>query len=177
MNFTQLACGKKTCTMPDKINAFKVKANEFEFLFTKAEAAAADIIQTATGEFNLLQQGQSLNAKILHADLATKSFTVEIQGENFVVSIKDELDETLEKMGFGLTTNKQVKEIKAPMPGKVLEIAVTCGQSVNEGDKMLILEAMKMENCIVISTAAIIKKIAVSAGQTVEKGQVLIELE
>jgi biotin carboxyl carrier protein len=63
------------------------------------------------------------------------------------------------------------------MPGKVLEIAVNCGQSVNEGDKILILEAMKMENCIVVSTSAIIKNIAVIAGQTVEKGQLLIELE
>jgi biotin carboxyl carrier protein len=168
---------RKTCTMPDKKNAFKVKANEFEFSFTEAEAAAADIIQTATGEYNLLQETQSLNAKVLYADLASKNFTIEVDGESFEVSVKDEMDEILEKMGFGLTTNKHIKEIKAPMPGKVLEIAVTSGQSVNEGDKMLILEAMKMENCIVISTAAIIKKIAVVAGQTVEKGQVLIELE
>jgi biotin carboxyl carrier protein len=109
--------------------------------------------------------------------LALKNFNVEVDGENFEIAVKDELDEVLEKMGFGLTTNKHIKEIKAPMPGKVLEIAVTSGQSVNEGDKILILEAMKMENCIVISTAAIIKKIAIIAGQTVEKGQVLIELE
>ena len=72
---------------------------------------------------------------------------------------------------------KQVKEIKAPMPGLVLEIVVTDGQEVKEGDKLLILEAMKMENSIIIQTSAIIKKVSVSAGQAVEKGQVLLELE
>ena len=80
-------------------------------------------------------------------------------------------------MGFGKDVIKQVKEITAPMPGLVLEIAVTDGQEVKEGDKLLILEAMKMENSIMIQTSAIIKKVSVSAGQAVEKGQVLVELE
>jgi len=80
-------------------------------------------------------------------------------------------------MGFGKASIKQVKEIKAPMPGLVLEIAVTDGQEVKEGDKLLILEAMKMENSIIIQSSAIIKKVSVSAGQAVEKGQVLLELE
>ena len=102
---------------------------------------------------------------------------IEVDGENFAIEIKDELDQVLEKMGFGLATNKQIKEIKAPMPGLVLEIAVTEGQEVNEGDKILILGAMKMENSILIHTNATIKRIAVIAGQAVEKGQVLVELE
>jgi biotin carboxyl carrier protein len=80
-------------------------------------------------------------------------------------------------MGFGLAANKQIKEIKAPMPGLVLEIAVTDGQEVNDGDKILILGAMKMENSILIHTCARIKKVAVVSGQAVEKGQVLVELE
>jgi biotin carboxyl carrier protein len=127
--------------------------------------------------FNLLQNNRSVNAKILMADLASKKFTVEVEGENFMVEIKDELDQILQKMGFGLAANKIIKEIKAPMPGRVIEIAVCNGQAVNEGDKILILEAMKMENCIVIHSAATIKNVAVVAGQTVEKGQLLIELE
>ncbi len=53
---------------------------------------------------------------------------------------------------------KQVKEIKAPMPGLVLEISVTDGQAVKEGDRILILEAMKMENSILIHADATIKK-------------------
>src|SRR4029079_3408078 len=97
--------------------------------------------------------------------------------ETFDIEIKDSLDQVLDQMGFGKSSIKQVKEIKAPMPELVLEIAVADGQEVKEGDKLLILEAMKMENSIMIGTDAIIKKISVSAGQAVEKGQVLLELE
>jgi biotin carboxyl carrier protein len=166
----------KPFAMPDK-NSITVNSNDFEYCIAAAEMDDAEIIQTAPLEFNLLQNNRSVSAKIIHADIASKKITVEISGEIFNVVIKDELDIMLDKMGFNLASNKQVKEIKAPMPGKVLEIAVCCGQTVMEGDKMLILEAMKMENAITINTAATIKTIAVTAGQTVEKGQLLIELE
>ena len=91
--------------------------------------------------------------------------------------IKDELDQRLDRMGFSSTSTKHIKEIKAPMPGLVLEVAVKEGQEVKEGERILILEAMKMENSIMIHTTAIIKRIAVTPGQAVDKGQVLVELE
>ena len=100
-----------------------------------------------------------------------------MQGDIFNLEIKDPLDQMLDKMGFGVNAEKQIKEIKAPMPGLVLEISVTNGQEVAAGDKMLILEAMKMENSINIPSNATIKKILVKKGQAVDKGQVLIELE
>lgn len=162
--------------MIDK-KAYKVKVNEFEFSFTKEEIDAVDLIKKSPLSFNILSNHRSVNAILVAADIAAKQFTIEVEGENFVVEIKDELDQVLEKMGFGLAVNKQIKEIKAPMPGLVLEISVSVGQVVNEGDKILILQAMKMENSIVIHANATIKKIAVSTGQAVEKGQVLVELE
>jgi biotin carboxyl carrier protein len=69
------------------------------------------------------------------------------------------------------------KDVRAPMPGLVLEVSVEVGQKVSEGDRLLILEAMKMENSISIQTEAVIKKVLVKKGQPVEKNQVLIELE
>jgi acetyl/propionyl-CoA carboxylase alpha subunit len=80
-------------------------------------------------------------------------------------------------MGFGKAIYKQIKEIKAPMPGLVLELNVTKGEAVVEGQKILILVAMKMENSILIDFDAVIKNIAVVAGQAVVKGQLLVELE
>ena len=155
---------------------YKIKVNEFKFSFTAKQIAAADLVKKSPTEFNLINSHHSVNAKLVEADMAAKKITIEVEGENFVVEIKDELDQVLEQMGFGLATNKQVKEIKAPMPGLVLQIAVSEGQEVNEGDKIIILGAMKMENSIIIQNNAIIKRIAVAAGQAVEKGQVLVEL-
>lgn len=163
--------------MTDSQQACLVKAGEFIFSFTKEEIAAADIIQRSPTEFNLIHRHRSVNVQLADPGSTDKKMRIEVEGETFDVEIKDELDQVLDKMGFGVTTGKLIKEIKAPMPGLVLEISVAEGQHVNEGDKILILEAMKMENSILVHTNATIKRIAVSAGQAVEKGQLLVELE
>ncbi len=156
---------------------FKILVNGFVFHFSRSELESLDLVAISPTEFNMLNGHQSVNARLLKADLLNKTFSIETGGETFEVVIKDALDQQLEQMGFGTAMGKQVKEIKAPMPGLVLEIAVTDGQVVREGDRILILEAMKMENSILIHADATIKKVAVVAGQAVEKGQVLVELE
>jgi len=155
---------------------YKVKVNDFEFLFTQQQIDGVDLIRTSPTAFNLLNNYRSVNAVLIEADPSAKKQTIEIESENFDIQIMDELDMMLDKMGFGTAAGKQIKEIKAPMPGLVLEVAVSEGQQVHEGDKLLILVAMKIENSILINTAATIKRIAVRAGQAVDKGQVLVEL-
>ena len=100
-----------------------------------------------------------------------------MDGETYNVEIKDELDQMLDVMGFSVSTAKLIKEVKAPMPGMVLEVVVKEGQQIKEGEKILILGAMKMENSILGHSDATIKRVAVTVGQAVEKGQVLVELE
>ena len=163
--------------MPNQVITYSVNTNGFIFSFTKDEIDKADLVTLSPGSINIIKDHQSGTAKVLEAHASAKRQKIEIEGEIFDIEIKDDLDQMLERMGFGKAGIKQVKEITAPMPGLVLEIAVTDGQEVKEGDKLLILEAMKMENSIMIQTSAIIKKVSVSAGQAVEKGQVLVELE
>jgi biotin carboxyl carrier protein len=155
---------------------YKVKANEFVFSFTADEIAAISIIQTPSGGFNIIRNHKSADAKLVSSDVTGKKVAVEVEGESFDIEIKDELDQMLEVMGFGIAATRHIKEIKAPMPGLVLEISVADGQEVKEGEIILILEAMKMENSIMIHADATIKKILVKAGQAVDKGQVLVEL-
>jgi biotin carboxyl carrier protein len=163
--------------MPNDAETYNVKTNGFLFSFTKDEIDKADLVTLSPVSFNLIKDHRCSNAKLLEADATAKKLKFEIEGETFDIEIKDQLDQKLEQMGFGKASSKHAKEIKAPMPGLVLEIAVTNGQEVREGDKLLILEAMKMQNSIMIQTSAIIKKVSVSAGQAVEKGQVLVVLE
>ncbi|MDX1317201.1 MAG: acetyl-CoA carboxylase biotin carboxyl carrier protein subunit, partial [Xanthomarina gelatinilytica] len=73
--------------------------------------------------------------------------------------------------------SKKVNEIKAPMPGLILDIHVKEGQEVKEDDALLILEAMKMENVLTSPRDGIIKSISVSKNDTVDKNQLLIEFE
>lgn len=163
--------------MSELKKVLKVKANEFSFTFEEEAIEAADLIKKSLSEFNLIKDHRSVNAKLLEEDITGKKVKLEIDGETYEVEIKDELDQMLDQMGFSTVSTKQIKEVKAPMPGMVLEVTVQDGQEVQEGDKLLILGAMKMENSIMIHANAKIKRVTVKAGQAVEKGQILVELE
>jgi biotin carboxyl carrier protein len=68
------------------------------------------------------------------------------------------------------------EEVVAPMPGKVLQLKVSEGDSVKDGDTLLVLEAMKMENEIVANASGSIKKINVAANDMVDTGDVLMAI-
>lgn len=163
--------------MPDTKRVLKVKSNGFEFTIDPDTLDAADFLKKSPTLFHLLKDHRSVSATLLDSDPTFKHISLEIEGERYDVEIRDELDQVLDKLGLSAVSNRHIKEIKAPMPGMVLSVTVTEGQQVNEGDRLLILGAMKMENSILISAAATIKKIRVEAGQAVDKGQVLIDLE
>ena len=163
--------------MPEKNETLQVKSNDFLFSLSVKEAEEANLVKRNDNDYHIIKNNRSVNARVMETDATGKKITVEVEGETFEVEIKDELDQVLQQMGFGSVSQKHIKKIKAPMPGLVLEISVKEGQEVLEGEKLLILEAMKMENSIVIHANATIKKINIKKGQAVEKGQVLIELE
>ena len=67
-------------------------------------------------------------------------------------------------------------KVNAPRPGKILAVKASVGQAVKEGDVLLILEAMKMENEVVAPQDGTVASINVSEGSTVESGDVLATL-
>ena len=64
--------------------------------------------------------------------------------------------------------------VKAPMPGNILKISVTVGQKVSEGETLLVLEAMKMENEVTADRSGTVTGIIAAKGQTVETGDPLV---
>ena len=68
-------------------------------------------------------------------------------------------------------------EIISPMAGKVLEVKVNVGDNINDGDEVVILEAMKMELPIIAEDSGVVKEIKCKKGQTVESGDVLMVIE
>jgi len=71
----------------------------------------------------------------------------------------------------------EVKNIKAPMPGLILEVKVGSGDKVRAQQPLLVIEAMKMENIIKSPAEAVVKRIATATGKSVEKNDLLIEFE
>ncbi len=74
------------------------------------------------------------------------------------------------------TTGGVGGRIKAPLPGAIIKINVAVGDTVNAGDTVMVMEAMKMENNIQAETAGTVKALKVSVGDTVMQDDVLIEL-
>ncbi len=68
-------------------------------------------------------------------------------------------------------------ELKAPMPGKILEVLVKVGDQVKEDDEVIMLEAMKMENPIYAPTDGTVKEIKVKANDSVETEQTMMVIE
>lgn len=80
-------------------------------------------------------------------------------------------------MGLDKPKVRKLKQLKAPMPGRVVGIAVQIGQEVQVGDPLLTLEAMKMENVLKAEGIGVVKHISINPQDVVEKGGLLIEFE
>lgn len=159
-------------------NTLKVSVNkEHHFEFSEEQMLAVDAVSLDQKSFHVLHKNTSYHAKVVSTDFINKTYTVVINNNEYVVSIANHLDQLIKEMGFEVGKAKVVNAIKAPMPGLILEISVQVGQEVQEGDNLLILEAMKMENSFDSPRAGVIKSIAIEKGQAVEKGQLLIEFE
>ena len=112
--------------------------------------------------------------KVHAIDRSTKTFKLVLNGIKHTVQIQDKFDLLLEDLGFNSKDSNTLKDIQAPMPGLILEVNVATGDEVKKGDKVLVLEAMKMENVIKSTGEGVVKDISVNKGDSVEKGQVLI---
>jgi biotin carboxyl carrier protein len=133
-----------------------------------------DVIEVKSGSFHVIKNNRSYTVEVIKADHAEKSFTVSVNGNKYQLNVKDKFDELLKSLGMDNLNSAKVNEVKAPMPGLVLDIRVSEGMEVKKGDPILVLEAMKMENILKSPTDGIVKKINVAKGVAVEKNQVLI---
>lgn len=159
-------------------STYKVNVNDsFQFDFDREQVSQLDAVSIEANKFHILHENTPFKAEIISADFNQKNYTVKVNNNSYTVAISDALDILIKKMGFEVGTAKHVNSIKAPMPGLILEISISIGQVVKENDSLLILEAMKMENSFLSPRDGIIKSISVNKGDSVDKGQLLIEFE
>lgn len=123
----------------------------------------------------VLKDNKSFRAELLELDHQAKKVTIKVNKTIYEISLKDKMDLLLAEMGIDASSLNQVNDLKAPMPGLILDILVEPDQEVKKGDQLMILEAMKMENVLKAPGDGQVKSVEVSKGDSVEKNQVLIK--
>jgi biotin carboxyl carrier protein len=136
-----------------------------------------DMVEIREGVFSILYKNRSFNAEVLEADYQAKSFLIKVNKNQYTVLAKDRFDLLLDQLGMSNANASKVNDLKAPMPGLIVDVKVQVGDTVKKGDIILILEAMKMENVLKSAGDGKVKAIKISPKQNVEKNQVLIEFE
>ena len=153
-------------------NSYFITKKEDQLLFND-ESINYDIIELPDGTFNLIVDNISYLIKVLDKDTATGNLSLLINGRKFETTLQNKLAVLLKSMGME-GGKKKLKELKAPMPGLVLAIKISEGDEVEEGQDLLVLEAMKMENAIKSPQAGIIDKVHISVNEKVDKNHILI---
>ncbi|TXE19629.1 acetyl-CoA carboxylase biotin carboxyl carrier protein subunit [Psychroserpens burtonensis] len=158
--------------------SFKVNVNSsLNFDISETESSQLNSIKVSDNVYHVLYDNTSFKAEISTSNFNKKLIQVKINNTTYNIHVFNELDSLIKEMGFEVGSSKVINDIKAPMPGLILEISVQAGQHIKENDTLLILEAMKMENVLTSPREGIIKSISVEKGDAVDKNQLLIEFE
>ncbi|MCF7796780.1 MAG: acetyl-CoA carboxylase biotin carboxyl carrier protein subunit [Lentisphaeria bacterium] len=115
-----------------------------------------------------------------HSHVITVRFNselvVQVDGVSTPVVLKDEMALQLEAMGWESALDRRMGQVLAPIPGLVTQVLKSVGDVVTEGDALLIMEAMKMENELKAPVSGTVQSIHVQSGQSVEKGALILEI-
>jgi glutaconyl-CoA/methylmalonyl-CoA decarboxylase subunit gamma len=137
-------------------------------------------------KFKFTISGNSYEVEV--KEFEENTVVVEVNGTNYQVEVHRELKKTktptlvrtevkpegkenIEKKDRGATS-----PVAAPLPGTIMEVYVKPGDVVKKGQKLLMMEAMKMENHVLSEKDGVVETIKVAAGSTVLQGDVLLEL-
>ncbi len=148
-----------------------------KFILNPTDIASLDIVPIGNHQFHALRNNHSYKIKILNTDFANKSLTIEVNGNSYKMVLADEYDQMVQKMGLLTTKTHKINNIKAPMPGLIIDVIASKGQKIEPGTPLIVLSAMKMENIITSHGEGVIKSINVKVNDTVDKGQLIIEME
>lgn len=127
--------------------------------------------------FHILKDNKSYSVEVVSANYDEKSFELMVNGRLYHYTAKDRFDLLLKELGMENLAAAAVNDLRAPMPGLVLKVAVQAGDTVKKGDPLLVLEAMKMENVLKATADGVVKTVEAQIGKAVEKNHVLIHFE
>ncbi len=133
-----------------------------------------DLVHLNQNSSSVIYQNKSYNIELVDLNSAEKTAVVKVNGSTYQIEVKDQFDQLLKQLGMDNMASSKILQVKAPMPGLVLDVLAQEGAEIKKGDNLLVLEAMKMENMIKSPTDGTIKKIEIKKGDKVEKNALLV---
>jgi biotin carboxyl carrier protein len=130
-----------------------------------------DAVALAEGSYSLLIDGRSFDVTIHHS---LGQYHVTVNGVVFEVALRD--PKQLRHHGSAGEGLDGPAAVTAPMPGKLVTLLVAEGESVQEGQGVAVVEAMKMQNELKTPKSGIVEKVCVVEGQAVNAGEVLLTI-
>ncbi len=162
-------------------------------------------VSRPSGDRRMVQVGErSYEVRIAESDVEAGAHVLELAGERIPISVMDistggmapargtamsviggRVTAAPAPLGGGATKPAEppqtVKDtgqgVRAPMPGKIVNILVKAGDGLEAGDPVVILEAMKMENELCAPTKGTVRSLAVQKGDSVDSGQLLVAID
>lgn len=156
-----------------KVRVTEIEANKFEVSIDD-KSYIVDARLTEGSVYSLLINNESFEADVDYK--GENNYHVLTEGDLFKINVMDEMKAKLmQRRGGGVVEGKQV--IKSEMPGRVISVKVNIGDSVQEGDILLILEAMKMQNEIKAPKSGEVKELFVKEGENIAADSKLVVIE
>ncbi len=147
-----------------------VEKSEHEYQVTIDDCTVqVDAAKSGKTIYSIIEDGKQF--EVIVDESGPHGFDIVVAGQLFHLQAFDERSKLLTASAKPVTTGPQ--RVESEMPGKVVKISVSVGESVVEGSGVVILEAMKMENEIKSPIVGVVTEIAVAEGQTVESGALL----
>ncbi len=153
---------------------FEIEINQQGELCIDGDCEVVDF-QSISGSsvYSLLLGNASYEALVEARD---DYYEVLVQGTLYRISVQDERMRRLSSAAQGFAPPTGEIAIKAPMPGLVVAVPVGAGQEIKEGEVLVILESMKMENELKAPRAGVVSQVRVQSGQSVEQHETLVAI-
>jgi biotin carboxyl carrier protein len=133
-------------------------------------------------DIKIIGQNVIVNGKQITAKFDEDQITIE--GKKFYLDYMEDSDPSLvivNGMAYIVSKNSDLtvsmKELRAPISGRIVEVLVKAGDDIKKGQQMVVLEAMKMQNHIYSPATAKISELRVKEGQTVKTGEILVRFQ
>lgn len=164
---------KYIATLED--NTYEIEINESGEILVDGERLPADFMAVAEQSvYSLLLDNHSYEA---HISPGQEALEVLLRGDRYQVQVEDERSRLLRQVAGTEAAATGTFQLKAPMPGMVIAVPVEEGQEVSQGDDLVILESMKMQNELKSPRDGVVTRVRVSPGDSVQQNAVMVVVD